>query len=660
MRKSTLFLLLFFIIGVGRACSQKIYNRWYFGYHAGLDFNTSPPTPLSTDLVEPVEPPYYTSTICDRAGNLLFFTDGLKVWNTSMTQIPKYMGRWPWRLTANVMPLACPVPGNDSLYYLFTVGKANGIEPNGGKLISLTINMAANFGDGKIVYPQPSTADNFYTVHTSNASFVLAGTAHCNQKDTWIVTVANGALESFLVTSDEASTTPIRTPLAIPQSLLNAGYSNIKFSANGEKIVIPGIAGNKILVYDFNNLTGVFSNPVLITLPEGEILSDVELSPAGSKLYYGCYSMETDGPDVTGVELHNVYQLDLDAGSATDVWSSRHQMNPFPDRGGCPRSCFLIRRTLQLGPDGKIYISLRDLGDIPLDKTLNVIEYPEQKGDDAQFRRNFINVGVIYKFINVSYIRSGSFSSRENGIISRKKICFGLPTDFSLLYTRIDSVKWDFGEPASGTTNYSTALQPSHNYGATGMYTVRAIIYKNCGVDTAISNISIDPDPIVRIPAHVKDTVVCIGNTLKIDAGTPAATSYQWNDGLIYSFREVDKPENLIVRAFNTCSSDQKKFTVSFAECPCEVFIPSAFTPNNDGKNDFFKPLTSCVAKEYQFKIFNRYGNVVFYTKDVSKGWDGTYKGLIAGTAVYVWTLQYKNPNSGELIRKKGTVTVIR
>jgi gliding motility-associated-like protein len=495
----------------------------------------------------------------------------------------------------------------------------------------------------------------------SNTSFMLAGTAHCNQKDTWITTIADGKLNSFLVSTGDISATPVTTSLALPQSSLEDGYSNMKFSANGEKLVIPVVSENAILIYDFNNQTGLFSNPVLIHLPSKEFLMDIELSPSGSKLYYGSYEKQMEGPDFTGVELHNIFQLDLAAGSATAIENSRYQMNSFPDRGGCTYRCYIIHRTLQLGPDGKIYISLRDLGGIPLDKTVNVIEYPEKDRENAYYRRNYVDVRNVYKFINVSYIRSASFSAKENGIQVRKKVCLGLPTEFSLLYTRVDSVKWDFGDPASGASNYSTALAPSHNYNAVGTYAVKAILYKSCNIDSAVTQVSIDPDPIVHLPSFLKDTVVCMGVKLFIDAATPAATTYQWSDGLIYSYREIDKPGNFTVQAYNACSSDQKSFTVSFKECPCEVFTPSAFTPNHDGLNDDFKPVTECTfAKNYLFQIFNRYGNIVFSTSELNKGWNGDYNYMPAPTGVYVWMLKYANPATKQTLRKQGTVALIR
>lgn len=663
MKRYLYFLLFVSVLANQQILAQKNYNKWFFGFHAGLDFNTDPPTPLSNPLIEGLTPPFYTSTISDKNGDLLFFTNGLKVWNRYQEELPKTQNRWPWSLIDEIMPLICPYPGNDTLFYIFSVGKGRGNNPNYGKLVSMTVNTAANLNTAALVYPQPTTATNFFNVHSSNGTFLLSGTSHCNQKDSWITTIANGAVENYLVTETGVSNSPVVSalPAGIQQSMLNSGYSNIRFSANGEKFAIPVVSQNKVIVYDFNNQTGACTNPKLISLPPTELLADIELSAGGTKLYYASYIYETDGPDVTGVELNNVFQLDLEAGTAAQIESSRYMLNSYPDRGGCsPRVCFNLRRTLNLGPDGRIYVSMRDVDGLELDKKVNVIEYPDKDREDASYRINFIDLGRKYKFINVSYIRSGSFSLKENGILVRKKICFGLPTEFSLLYTQLDSVKWDFGDVSSGDNNFSTDIAPVHTYPAVGIYTVKAVIFKNCIRDTASVQVSIDPDPIVHIPDFIKDTVGCIGNSLFIDAKHPAATSYLWSDGLIYSYRTIDKPGQFQVKAFNACSQDTRKFTVTFDECPCEYFVPSAFTPNNDGLNDEFKPFSTCYATEYQFQVFNKYGNVVFSSSEPGKGWKGDLNKMPAATDVFIWQLQYRNPNTKEKVFKKGTVTLIR
>lgn len=655
MRK--LFLLIFIgALSEQIVLGQKINNVWFFGYHTGLDFNSSPPAALTNSLVAAGdEPPYYTSSICDSNGRLLFFTDGFTIWNAANQEMQKLSNQWPWISDDRILPLICPYPGNPSLYYLFTVGKSSGV--NDRKLLYSTINMDGNNGQGELIYPQPSTSANYYSVLADSASILLAGTAHCNQRDMWVATISHGALHSFLVSPGAVATNAVTTALTIPKSSLEDGYSNMKFSANGEKLVIPVVNQHQVLVYDFNNQTGIFSNPLLIRLPAKEILEDVELSPTGGKLYYGSYENETDAEGYTGVEIHNVYQLDLGAGSASDIENSRYQLNYAPDRSSCIRTCYIIRRTLQLGPDGKIYVSMRYGAN--LDKRISVIEFPEKTKESVSYQGGGLIVGNVYKFINVSYIRSGSFSAKQNGIQVRKNICLGLPAEFSLFYSRIDSVKWDFGDPAS-PDNSSTAFSPSHIYTSTNDYTVTAVIYRTCHADTAKMQLSIQPDPIVKLPLTVRDTIVCVGNKLQMNVTTPNATGYLWSDGYRGANREIKQQGMLRVMAYNSCSEDQKSFTVKIQKCPCDMFVPSAFTPNRDGINDEFRPIARCAAKNYKFKIFNRWGNMVFESSELNKGWSGEFNSTPLASGVFVWILEYRSPNDNQLYIQRGTVALIR
>jgi gliding motility-associated-like protein len=90
-----------------------------------------------------------------------------------------------------------------------------------------------------------------------------------------------------------------------------------------------------------------------------------------------------------------------------------------------------------------------------------------------------------------------------------------------------------------------------------------------------------------------------------------------------------------------------------------DIFIPNVFTPNNDGKNDYFKIIAADGYTVKTFEIFNRWGQTVYTAKEFSTGWDGSYKNIPQATGTYVYFLQLK-ASSGKLITKKGTITLIR
>ena len=96
-------------------------NMWVFGISAGVDFNTSPPTPVKTNFISNEA----CATICDASGKLLFYTDGSTVWDASYNRMPN--GENLPGLDYNVVPstsqgaLITPVPGHPSLYYIFSL-----------------------------------------------------------------------------------------------------------------------------------------------------------------------------------------------------------------------------------------------------------------------------------------------------------------------------------------------------------------------------------------------------------------------------------------------------------------------------------------------------------------------------------------------------------
>ncbi|MBI9039733.1 MAG: gliding motility-associated C-terminal domain-containing protein, partial [Bacteroidales bacterium] len=86
---------------------------------------------------------------------------------------------------------------------------------------------------------------------------------------------------------------------------------------------------------------------------------------------------------------------------------------------------------------------------------------------------------------------------------------------------------------------------------------------------------------------------------------------------------------------------------------------PNAFSPNNDGLNDKFRLIAENLPEEqFQMKIYNRWGQMIFETNDIEEGWDGTYKSEICQEGVYVWIVVSSEKDNNVL--NKGTVTLVR
>ncbi len=651
-------MLILALLFSARSHAQPFNNVWIFGAQSGIDFNTSPPKPVkSITSFPPPAPspfvlPYYISSICDSSGNLLFYTDGITLWNKNKKEVKRYLGRWPW--SGLMMPLILPYPGHDSLYYLFGVSDHS----YANKLQYLTIR-AKSGSDVEIVYPEPSTIDNYYTRLLDNASVLVAGTHACNRKDVWIVAEANGSLYSFLVTDRGVNPTPVVSsfPDILPAGFINAGYGNMKFSASGERMILPSAPDHAIFVFDFDNQTGKFSSPLKITTGDAEEFEDAELSPDGTKLYYAS-EIQSANAEIPG-SFHDVYQFDLNAGNISSIQATKLKISYSEHEACSPRVCFFVYKTLQLGPDEKIYISQRTAS-IDLDHAATVIEFPNKAGKNCFYKYNGLDLKQKFSIINYNYIRSFTYTPEKNGIQIQKSNCMDKPVEFSLLYKKVDSVKWDFGDAASDENNFSTLLNPQHTYPGVGTYTATAIIYTRCQADTATAIVNINNIAAVHIADNIKDTTICKGQDFTYDVTTPNATGYLWSTGLIYPVRKMTDSGTYSITAYNECSVDNKTFTVAIEACNCKVFVPNSFTPNKDGLNDRFKPIIDCNPLRYEFFVYDKFGQVQFRTSKIQEGWDGYIKAYPGQPGVYVWRTIYQNPNDKKVHQLRGTVTLIR
>ncbi|MBL0180740.1 MAG: gliding motility-associated C-terminal domain-containing protein [Chitinophagaceae bacterium] len=104
----------------------------------------------------------------------------------------------------------------------------------------------------------------------------------------------------------------------------------------------------------------------------------------------------------------------------------------------------------------------------------------------------------------------------------------------------------------------------------------------------------------------------------------------------------------------------QQKDSVLITTGACKLYIPSAFTPNRDGKNDVFKSYFGENVTEYHLQILDRYGNLLFESTDKNKGWDGTYKGVAQPQGSYIWVINYQLKDNPDKQLLKGSVLLIR
>jgi gliding motility-associated-like protein len=122
--------------------------------------------------------------------------------------------------------------------------------------------------------------------------------------------------------------------------------------------------------------------------------------------------------------------------------------------------------------------------------------------------------------------------------------------------------------------------------------------------------------------------------------------------------RKTKYTASLAAKNIYGCADTAYKNLIVLASC--YVAVPTAFTPNGDGLNDYLYPLNAFKADNLYFRIFNRYGQKIFETKDWTKKWDGRLNSIPQPSGTYVWTLDYVDRDSGQKISLKGTTVLIR
>ena len=468
------FFLLFY---VAPAFAQKEAAIWYFGNTAGLDFNSGSPITLSNGQLNTAEG---CTSIADKDGNLLFYTDGSIVYDKSHQVMPNGFGLLGHN-SSTQSAIIVPKPNNPNLYYIFTVDQPNPKNvdddpynnedpPNNGLNYSL-VDLRLNNGLGDIViseknihlitYDKNNTEDVKY-----KCSEKITAVQHADGVSFWIITHFKDTFYSFKISTLGVDKKPIPTStnLNVPLGgyISNAiGY--LKTSPNGKKIAIANSSmklndeldpkGNvvrntgNVWLYDFDAGSGKVSNGFSImsgTNPYG-----LEFSAKSKKLYVTVNRFNPDGITLGS----SLIQFDLKSsniiGSNTTIITSAY-----------------VAGALQLGLDEKIYRSGYPILTDSSNK-LSVINNPELNGTSCKFLQNEIDLkGGFAKLGLPPFITSlflYAFSYEFN--------CLGQATHFYInSVEKIDSVLWDFGD---GTT--STDINAYHTYQNIGDYKVTLI-----------------------------------------------------------------------------------------------------------------------------------------------------------------------------------------
>jgi len=229
------------------------------------------------------------------------------------------------------------------------------------------------------------------------------------------------------------------------------------------------------------------------------------------------------------------------------------------------------------------------------------------------------------------------------------------------------SYSWAPGDGLSGTTISNPIAKP----GVSTLYVVTVTDSTGCS-DTAHVQINILNSVAAKAGIAGSD-ILCrpVDSASFKNLSTGNIVKWSWSfgnghadftaDPPVQTYSIPDNEDSYVVSlavADSTGCTDTAYHLIKVVK-NCYIAVPSAFTPNGDGLNDYLYPLNAYKATNLLFRVYNRNGELIFETRDWTRKWDGTLRGMPQASGVYVWMLEY-NDASGKKVSLKGTSALIR
>lgn len=405
--------LAIFIISAVEVKGQFESSKWVFGYGAGVDFISGQPISFSGSKLKTSEG---CSSVSDSKGNLLFYTNGVTVWNKNNGIMPNG-NKLNGHLSSTQSAIIVPKPGSKNLYYIFTMDSE---AEDGGCCYSI-VDLSKEQGLGDI-----TIKNQLVKIHCTEK---ITAVKQPNSNDIWIIihVYNSNTFLTYLLTKDGLSTKPVISQVGIShdKSIYNTiGY--MKISPDKKKLAVAINGDKSIQIFDFDIKRGIVSNPLTVTFASNESPYGLEFSPSNSLLYVG---IET---------LGLVYQINL-AVKTEDAMQ---------------KSICLIGQSkskkklgaLQLGIDGKIYVAEYQ------SKFLSTINNPNVLGTNCSFRSNaiFLNDNVCMFGLPTFYQeyvkpvifeqKSGLFNMESKIELNKKYVLNNIFFDFNQAILRNSSI----------------------------------------------------------------------------------------------------------------------------------------------------------------------------------------------------------------------------
>jgi gliding motility-associated-like protein len=256
-------------------------------------------------------------------------------------------------------------------------------------------------------------------------------------------------------------------------------------------------------------------------------------------------------------------------------------------------------------------------------------------------------------------------------------ICFGTKAQLNAIVTLGTSYNWVHAQPLTGTLSGNITTTPAYLTAiaapiASGKY-ILAVQNAGCP-NSLLDTFTITVLPKINVFAG-NDTSIVEGQPLLFQATADnSVTSYLWspttglnNPTLLQPTATITDamlngnyyiPYILSVKNAIGCSASDTIVVRIFKTGP-SIFVPNAFTPNNDGINDILRPVLAGFRRLDFFRVYNRYGQLIYQTQRPGDGWDGTFKGVLQDTNTFVYAVQAVD-YTGLVVQQKGTFILLR
>jgi gliding motility-associated-like protein len=535
--------------------AQSENARWYFGNNAGLDFAGGAPTALGNSAMRANEG---TATVQDDAGNLLFYSDGLQIWNAQHQVMSNGNGLLGGSSTSQAA-LGVPAPGKCKQYYLFYAFQE--FSGRGGFYYSV-VDMSLNGGLGDI-----TSEKNVVVAQNERFAEALAVAPHQNGKDLWILFHTPGnAYHAYLLTANGLAQQPVVSNVGYRFPAISfGGVTTFDFNANYTKLAVrvargdgadnPEAAKGFVQVVNFDNATGTLSNPVSLTFSKSFLantsLNDVEypfgvcFSPNGNLLYATARTYANlNLPATYGVIL----QFDL---TAADVQASQkviYHNTTMP----------ITFAQMRVGNDGKIYVAEVNKGFV------GRINTPNQVGTASDFQVDAVALApnTLCRFgLPQRNLLLSEFKQIALDLGKDTTVCGGSMLTLNATLPNATAYKW---------SNNSTT--PSITVNRSGKYAVTVTV-GGCGEAKDEIEVTISGNLTVDLGNNI---TICSGSSVTLDPKIAGAT-YLWSDG--------SKQQTLI-----TNKAGKYAVTVTSGSCSAadtvEVLVSSTLKPDLGDKID--------------------------------------------------------------------------